>query len=331
MNQPVSSSKLKLGLIVAVVLAACAFVAWGLWQASRPTTPPLQGQMESRTVDIASKVAGRIAKQRVREGDNVSAGQVLMELALPEIDAKLAQAQAARTAAQAKQSMVDEGARPQEIAAARANWERAQAGAVLAQQTYTRIDALYKEGLVAQQRFDEAKANWLSATELARAAQAQYEIARIGARAGEKTAAAALAAQANDGVTEVSSLAAERRVVAPLAAQVDRIVLGPGELAPAGFPLITLVDLSDQWASFNLREDELPGVEIGTVFEARVPALGDKKLKFRVYYISPRADYATWRSTRQSSGYDMRSFEVRARAESPEAALRPGMSVLVHR
>ena len=327
-----NARKARLALIALLILAAVAFVVWGLFMASQPKLPPLQGQMESRTIDVSSKVAGRIAKQAVREGDQVAAGQLLLELALPEIDAKLAQAEAARTAARAKQSLVDEGARPQEIAAARANWERAEAGAVFAQQTYKRIDALYQEGLVAQQRFDEAKANWLAATELARAAQAQYEMARIGARQGEKTAAAALAAQASDGVAEVSSLAAERHILAPLAAQVDRLVLGPGELAPAGFPLVTLIDLNDQWATFNLREDELPGVAIGTVFEGRVPALGDKKLAFRVYYISPRADYATWRSTRQSSGYDMRSFEVRARAEGGDTPLlRPGMSVLVER
>lgn len=314
-----------------LLLAFVGFIAWGLWKASRPATPPWQGQMEARTVDVAAKVAGRITRQLVREGDPVKPDQLLLELALPEIDAKLAQAQAARTAAQAKQTMVDEGARPQEIAAAKANWERAEAGATLARQTYARIDALFKEGLVAQQRYDEARAQSLSASELARAAQAQYEIAKIGARQGEKTAAAALVAQAGDGVQEVSSLAAEAQVKAPLAAQVDRVILGPGELAPAGFPLVTLVDLSDQWASFNLREDELPGIAIGTVFEGRVPAIGNKTLKFRVSYISPRGDYATWRSTRQSSGYDMRSFEVRARPESPEPALRPGMSVLVER
>lgn len=313
------------------LVAVVAFIAWGLWKAAHPPPPPLQGQIEARTIDVAAKVTGRIVKQQVREGDAVQPDQVLLVLALPEIDAKLAQAEAARTAAQAKQSMVDEGARPQEVAAAKANWERAEAGAVLARQTYTRIDALFKEGLVAQQRYDEAKAQWLSSTELARAAQAQYEIAKIGARQGEKTAAAALAAQASDGVREVSSLAAEAQVKAPLAAQVDRVVLGPGELAPAGFPLVTLVDLADTWATFNLREDELPGMAIGTVLSGRVPALGDKALKFRVYYISPRGDYATWRSTRQSSGYDMRSFEVRARPESEASGLRPGMSVLVDR
>lgn len=331
MSSEAHTSRTKLALGGLAALGVLVFIGWGLWMASRPVTPPLQGQMEARSIDVAAKVAGRISAQLVREGDSVKADQVLLELALPEIDAKLAQAEAARAAAQAKQSMVDEGARPQEIAAAKANWERAQAGAVLARQTYARIEALYKEGLIAQQRFDEAQAQWVSATELARAAQSQYEIAKIGARQGEKTAAAALAAQAGDGVREVSSLASESRVKAPIAAQVDRVVLGPGELAPAGFPLVTLVDLSDQWASFNLREDEMPGVTIGSLIEGRVPAIGDKKLKFRVYYISPRGEYATWRSTRQSSGYDMRSFEVRARPETTEAGLRPGMSVLVDR
>lgn len=317
------------GVLVAMVLIG--FIAWGLWQASRPVTPPLQGQMEARTIDVAAKVTGRIVKKLVSEGADVKAGQILVELALPELDAKLAGIEAQRTAAQARQTLVDEGARPQEIAAAKAEWARAEAGAVLAGKTHARLQALYSEGLVAAQRYDEAKAQWTSAVELSRAAEAKYQIVKLGARTAEKTAAAALTTQAGDGVKEVSLLAAERNVVSPIAAQVERVVFGLGELAPAGYPLVTLVDLSDQYAKFNLREEDLPGVTIGSVFEARVPALGERKLRLRVYYISPRGDYATWRSTRQSSGYDMRSFEVRARPETPDPQLRPGMSVLVDR
>ncbi len=317
------------GVVAGVV--AIALVGWGLWRAAHPPRPPLQGQMEAHTIDVSSKVPGRVVKQLVQEGDSVQAGAVLLELSLPEIDAKLGQVESLRTAAQARQSMVDEGARPEEIAAATANWERAEAGAVLARKTWERVEALYKDGLVSLQRHDEALANWQASAELARAARALADMAKKGARPGEKKAAAALAAVANDGVTEVSSLASERLVRSPIAAQVDRIVLRPGELAPAGFPLVSLVDLSDRWATFNIREDSLPGIEIGKVLEGRVPALGDRKIAFKVYYISPRADYATWRSTRQSSGYDMKTFEVRARPAADDAALRPGMTVLVDR
>ena len=89
------------------------------------------------------------------------------------------------------------------------------------------------------------------------------------------------------------------------------------------------MDLSDIWVVFNIREDDFAGIKIGAVLEGSVPALGNKKVSFVIDTISPRGDYATWRATRQSSGYDVRTFEVRARPQAPVEGLRPGMSVLV--
>jgi HlyD family secretion protein len=156
-----------------------------------------------------------------------------------------------------------------------------------------------------------------------------YDIAEIGARKQEKSAAFDLAEEAKAGVKQVESLTVDKTLNAPLDAQVDKVILVEGEIAAAGFPVVTLVDLNDQWASFNIREENMPGVEIGKVLHAYVPALGDKKIDYKVYYISPRANYATWRSTRMDSGYDMKTFEVRARPVEKIDHLRPGMSVLV--
>ena len=118
---------------------------------------------------------------------------------------------------------------------------------------------------------------------------------------------------------------------APLAAEVDKLLLHPGELAVAGFPVLTLVDLADVWVVFNVREDDFRGVRIGGELEGSVPALDHRRVRLVIDYISPRGDYATWRATRQSSGYDVRTFEVRARPQGPADGLRPGMSVLVDR
>ena len=225
--------------------------------------------------------------------------------------------------------MVDEGARPQEKQAARAQWERAQAAAALALKTYNRISALYRDGLVSKQKFDEVQTQWIAANQQADAAKQMYDIAEIGARKQEKSAALDLAAEAKAGVKQVESLTVDKTLNAPLDAQVDKVILVEGEIAAAGFPVVTLVDLNDQWASFNIREENMPGIELGKVFHAYVPALGNKKIDYKVYYISPRANYATWRSTRMDSGYDMKTFEVRARPVEKVANLRPGMSVLV--
>ena len=159
------------GRLLAVFLVCIGvFILWGIWRAAFPPRPPLQGQMEARTISVASKVPGRVARVLVREGDVVRKGQAVAELHLPEVEARLSQAQAQERAARARQSLVDEGARPQEKRAARAEWERARAAADLAAKTYRRISALFRDGLVSAQRYDEVRAEWIAADQQALAA-----------------------------------------------------------------------------------------------------------------------------------------------------------------
>jgi HlyD family secretion protein len=314
---------------VAILLGVLAFIGWGLWLAYHPAPVPLQGQVEAQTINIAPKISARIATLPVREGQSVAAGAVLATLDSPELRAKVVQAGAAQAAADAKRDLVDVGARAEDIRVAKAMWDKAAAGAELADKTYLRLNALYKEGLVSLQRNDEAQTNARAALETALAAKAQYDTAVIGARPQEKTAASAAARQAAGSVAEVDAAALELVLKAPRAAEVDKVVLHPGELAAAGYPILTLVDLTDIWVVFNIREDDFAGIKIGAPLNGIVPALGNRQARFVIDTISPRGDYATWRATRQSSGYDVRTFEVRARPQVPSEGLRPGMSVLV--
>lgn len=325
------SGKHPLGAILLWVLflALAIFIAWGIYKSAFPPQPPLQGQMEARTISIASKAPGRIAKILVSEGDMVDKGQPVAELALPGLEAKLRQAEAQQEAAREKQSLVDEGPRSQQKGAAKAEWERALAGANLARKTYGRLAALYKDGLISAERYDQARAQMLASEQEALAAREQYEMAVQGARPQEKAAAADMSAEAAAGVAEVESLTSDRILYAPRAGQVDRVILVEGEVIAAGFPALTIVDLGDQWVTFNILEDKLPGIEIGREMKGDIPALNRKDAVFQIYYISPRANYATWRSTREDSGYDMKTFEVRARPKESIQGLRPGMSVLV--
>ncbi len=318
-------------LLSAAAVACLVVLGVGFWMGTHPTEEPLYGVMQAKTVDVAAKVTGRVETLPVHEGDTVSAGQLLMTLDIPEVEAKLKEVEALKSAASARQSLVDEGARPQEIRAAKAQMQRAQAGQELAQKTFNRVHALYREGLISKQKHDEALAQKKSADELLAAAKEQYDIALTGARTQEKQAATALTAQATGGVEQVESLVKEKNVTSPIASEISRIYVEIGEVAAAGLPLATLVDLSDQWAVFNIREDDMPKITKGAVLSAEIPALNAKNVQFKVYFINPRGDYATWRATRQSSGYDLRTFEVRARPVQPVSDLRPGMSVIVNR
>lgn len=334
MNIPVEPARLRgsvlLNLVGALVaLGVLAFIGWGLWLAYHPAPVPLQGQVEARTLAVSPKISARIATVPVREGEAVTAGTVLVTLDSPEVRAKAEQATAVLAAADAKRDLANAGARSEDIRAAKALWEKANAGAEYAEKTWKRVDALYKEGLVPLQRADEAETGHKAALETVRAARAQYDMALAGARPQEKAAAGALARQAAGGVAEVDAAIAELHLKAPQAAEVDTIVLRAGELAAAGFPVVTLVDLADAWVVFNVREDDFGGIRVGGELNGVVPALDRRPVALTIDYISPRGDYATWRATRQSSGYDVRTFEVRARPKQPVEGLRPGMSVLV--
>jgi HlyD family secretion protein len=316
---------------VLVVLGVIAFIIYGLYLAARPVVAPLQGQIDARYIDISPKIIGRIAKLHVREGDEVAVGTLLVTLDSPEVQAKVSQAEAARAAAVAKQRLLDTGVRSEEVRTAQANWERAVSAEKLAETTYKRVNALYREGLVSAQRNDEVDTAFRSAKDAANAARAQYDLTLNGFREEERAAAAQVTRGAGAAVQEVGALAADISLKSPISAEVDKVVLHEGELAPPGFPIISLVNLDDVWVVFNLREHELAQIKIGSKITGTLPALGGRTVIFSVYYISPKGEYATWRATRQSSGYDIKTFEVRARPAEKIDGLRPGMSVLVER
>lgn len=325
-----SASSVPLLVGGAFFAGIAAFLGWGVWEATHPAPVPLQGMVDARTISVSAKVPGRLAELKVREGDVLKAGDTVAVIAIPEIEAKLAQVKAQERAAQAREDLANTGARVQEKDAARADWERAKAALALASKTYERVDALYREGLIPAQRHDEATAQLAAARKVTEAAAAKLSAVDEGARVEDKTAAKALVDQARGGVSEVSSLASESIVKAPAAGEVTRIVMEEGEVAPAGFPLVLVTDLSDKWVVFNIREDELPGVEVGTILKGFIPAV-NRTVDLKVNWINPRGEYAVWRATRQSTGYDLRTFEVRARPVEELPALRPGMTVIVER
>lgn len=323
-------SKAPAAVGITVLLLAAGFIGYGIYKAVNPPPAPLTGMIDAKTISVSAKIPGRIEEIFVSEGDLVEKGEKLALISTPEIDAKLAQAAALKDAAAQKASLVEEGPRSEQIDAARADLHRAQAGLSLAEKSWKRIDSLYKEGLVSAQKHDEAAAARANASQLVKAARAGLDALVEGARRQEKQAAAAMLRQAEGGVAEVESLRSEGDVEAPRGGEITRIVTNPGEIAPSGFPILLLTDLSDVWAVFNVREDELDSMKKDTVFKAEVPGL-KKTVEFKVYWVNPRGDYAVWRATRQNSGYDIRTFEVRARAVEPVEGLRPGMTVVVSR
>ena len=324
------SSKKKTAVIGTVAFVAVAgFVGYGLWQASQPAPEVFQGQMEAQEADIAPKVTARIAQILMKEGDQIAVGAPLIRMDSPEVQAKLAQATAAQEAAQAVAEKAQRGARPQEVEMARLSWQRAVAAADLAESSYKRVDGLAREGLVAAQKRDEAEANFKASRDQALAAKAQYELARSGARPEDRSAASAQARQVAGVLAEVEAAQAETELKSPVAGEVAKVLARTGELSPQGVAVVTVVNLQDQWVVLNVREDRLQRFAVGSEFDATLPALGNRSVKFKVYQSAVLPDFATWRATRAGQGFDARTFEVRARPAAPIDGARPGMSVLV--
>lgn len=323
------TTTLRKTVLALALLAVAGTIGYGLWRAAAPPPVVLQGQMEAQETDVAPKVAGRIGQVLVQEGQQVRSGDALIRMDSPEIEAKVAQAQAARDAASAVARKAANGARPQEVEMARANWQRAQAAADLASKSWQRVDRLAREGLVAAQKRDEAYANFVAARDQARAARAQYDLALSGARAEDRAAANAQERQVAAVVAEARVAQSEAALASPVAGEVAKVYAKVGEIAPQGVPVVTVVDLNDQWLVLNVREDRVQRFAIGSQFEGSIPALKQDKVVFKVTASSVLPDFATWRATRSDQGFDMRTFEIKARPLQPVAGVRPGMSVLV--
>lgn len=311
--------------VAAVIIASVVLISWYL----RRTTPMLiQGTVECTTYKASSKVPGRIDGMMVKQGDRVELGQLLYTLSTPELNAKLEQAQAVKSAASALDQAAIAGARIQQIEAALNMWEKAQAGTELARKTYERVKNLYDQGVVPAQKLDEASANFKAMEATAQAAKAQYDMAVDGARKEDKEAAAAQVRQAQGAVNEVESYLGDAMVYAPVTGEVSTVIAEKGELVGTGYPVIAILDLTDKWVTFNIKETLLPGIKVGTKMSGYVPALGHD-VEFVVTYIAAQADFATWAATRTQGGFDIRTFAVKAKPTTEETQMRPGMSVLV--
>lgn len=314
-------------IAIVVALIIVAVVVLGLWLASRPAPEQLQGMVDADEVNVGTKALARVERLIAQEGQRVQPGTLLATLSSPEISGGQAQAQGALDAARAVASEANEGARAEDIATLRATWQAAQAAANLAAVTSRRTANLYAEGVVAAQRRDEAAAARDSSARNAEAARQQYVKALAGARPQSKQAANAQVRIAEAGLRTAAALGQETRLVSPIAGEVARRLVQPGEVVSPVIPAYQVIDIDHPWVALNLREDRFHAIGIGSVLRGHIPAL-QRDADFRVYLVAPRGDFATWRATREASGYDVRTFEIRLHPAAPIAKLRPGMSVL---
>jgi len=312
----------------AVVIGIVSGVSYLFYEAYQPKPIILQGEIDAQYYSVSSKVPGRIDHVGVKKGDVVSVGDFIFSINSPEVEAKLKQAKSAKNAAGAVSRQADKGARKQQIAAAKDQWKRAEEAEKLLEKTYARIEKLYKEGVLPEQKRDEVYTKYKASQYQSSAAKQMYMMAKEGARVEQKEAAKAQEEVYAGKVDEVNSYIKETKQYAFHDGEVAQILIHEGELAPTGFPVVTLVDIKDSWAKFHVREDLLKYFKKGETLNLEIPALGVTK-PFKVTHISVMGEYATWRAAEAGKGFDLKSFEVELRPVEPIEDLRVGMSVLI--
>jgi len=312
---------------IVVTIIVIAIVGLSLWYLVQPQPLVIQGEADAIRIDIAARVDGRVEKRPVSRGDNVAAGQLLLQIENPELLAKLREAEAAMAVASAELAHIEAGTREEVIAQRKATVDSALANLTLAQRTYDRIKELAASANAPLQRLDEGTNSLQVAQRSADQAKLAYQEAIAGYTQEERGVARANVAKARASIDTIKAQVDELVVKAPVSAQVYQIGAELGEYVSPGVPLLSLVDLGDVWLRFDLREDLVKGLKVGDRFQMRVPALGDRLITAAIKVIATKGEYAGWRATRATGDFDLRTFEVRAYPVNPVPELRPGMSV----
>lgn len=323
------NKELRVGLMGLIIVLVLVFVI-GIY-VYKPEPVILQGEAVASEVRISGKVPGRIKDFLGEEGSFIHAGDTLVIIDSPELDAKLDQATSAEDAALAQNKKANKGARKELILGAYELWQKSLVGVDITKKSFDRVQRLYDKGVLPAQKRDEAEAQYKAAVSTANAAKSQYDMALNGAEAEDKEAAMALVNRAKGAVKEVKSYLSETMLTSPIDGEISEIYPKRGELVGTGAPIMSIVDMNDIWFSFNVREDLLGSMKVGSTFKVKIPALNNQEVEVKVSYVKALASYATWKATKTSGQFDVKTFEVRARPTQKVTDLRPGMTALVEK
>ena len=312
--------------IFAIVVACISIVGILL---IKPDNSVTQGQADCDAVRVSGKLPGRVEMLYVKPGDYVHKGDTLAKIYSSTVDAKLYQAQSMQNAAAAQTEKVDRGTRDELKKSAQSMLQQAQAAETIARKTFQRMQSLYEQGVITEQKRDEAKAAFDAATAQVAAAKSQYEMALNGAQREDKIASQSMANAARGSVMEVKSLLEDQYLIAPCDGEVSEIYPQEGELVGIGTPIMSISKLSEMWVSFNVREEMLNDLPMGKEIKVTIPALGDKETKLKIFYVHDMGSYATWQAAKAYGEYDSKTFEVKAHPTEAIENFRPGMSVIL--
>ena len=318
----------KILLAVPALLALWAIV-YLIVSSLSPEKKIITGLVEITSIDVASKIPGRIDSILVNEGQNVSKGQVLAILQSRELNAKVEQTKGQLDIAKFKYQMALNGARTEEKEAVEKLYLQAKHQFELAEKTWNRMYNLYQDSVISLQEKDVYEFQYKASMEQMLAAKAKYEMVINGARYEEIQMAKGLFYQAENGLNEALAYQDEIFIKSPITGELKKKIVDEGEMLAAGYPAFTIIDLNDVWVTIQLKETDMNVIKIGDTFNASITALNNLEAKFVVSYVSGLGDFANWRPTNQKGEFDIKTFEIRLRSKQKIDGLRAGMTVNV--
>lgn len=313
----------RIAIPIVIVLAAVT------WFVTRPeTSSPLvaSGTVEAIDADLGFQRPGRIASVTADDGDRVTAGDVLAMLDQAQLTAQRRAAAARVDATRARLAELERGARSQEVAQARAAVDAAEQRQEQAARDRERAQVLFAGGAISRQAFDNAD----TALELAVADRQRAEEALLlveeGARAEQIQAQRAVVAQAEAALDQADAALADGVITATFDGVVTNRHREPGEVVPAGAPVLTVMDPQRRWVRIYVREDAVGRLSLGQNASITADAYPDRAYRGEVTFIASEAEF-TPRNVQTTEERVKLVYEVRVRiTEDPTFDLKPGLA-----
>jgi len=316
-------------IVIPVVLLAAAGTAVWYYASRRPEKTDgalvASGTVEATDAQLGFQAPGRIIALTPREGDRVTAGQELARLDRAELEAKRAQSEAQVEAAQAALAELESGSRREEIAQARAALAVAEERRQDAERDLGRTRRLFEGGAVSREALDKAQVGLDVARAQRTQAAEQLRLVEAGPRQERKAAARAQVSQAEAAVQGVEATLSNTVLTAPFDGVVTVRHREPGEVVPAGSPVLTLMDPRSRFVRIYIPENRVGAVRLGTRAAITADTYPGKTYPGEVSFIASEAEF-TPKSVQTTEERVRLVYEVKVRVTGDaEFDLKPGL------
>lgn len=315
-------------LIPVLVLAAAVTYLLSTKKNTAASQDQIIGMVDAEFVDVASSLPGRIASIAVNLDDHVTAGQKLIQLETDKISTLKSQADNLLVIAQSQNNQVEEGVRPEVLAAAENLESIAKEQMNLMATTYSRFQNLYSQGVISGQERDLVYFKYKAAQKELETARLNVAMLKKGNNSNARKASSALSRQAEDANKLIQQIEESATITAPFSGTVATLVSKTGEVVNAGYPIMTLRKDESYFIKFNIRQDLMAKFKKGQKVKLKIPGATPETVDATITELAPALGYADWVPEKQTGDIEMRTFQIKVSPQnrSESSGLKTGMT-----